>query len=120
MSDAHEKYERDFCMTVVRCVEELSDEEFSSLCFILDVPQQVRDKQQTRAGILQYLKEHGKISSERPEDFVEVLGAEGLRREELAKRMRRLAGNVFVTIRMQPMCSAHLMPYMMHITLIDL
>ena len=82
-------FEEEFRCLLVRLVEELGAEKFSIFCFILGVPEPVRERH--RADVLRHLWEKGKISPRRPHDFVRLL-RNGLQRDDLATQAETVIG----------------------------
>ena len=85
-----EKFRKDFRSFVAHVVlQELGAERFGQLCYVLSVPEGVREK--NRAEILFYLRNRGQISPDRPEEFVNLLRND-LQREDLAAKAEKLIG----------------------------
>ena len=87
-------FERDFRCLLVRLVEELGDEKFKFFCFILSVPEAIRERHRT--DVLWHLWEQGKLSPRRPRDLVRLL-RDDLHRDDLATQAETAIGKLSFT-----------------------
>ena len=77
-------YERQFRSVFLRACEDMAEEKWKSLLFVLSVPESVSEK--GRSGVLSYLVQNGQVSSEKPHELVSLL-RDDLRRDDLAVRV---------------------------------
>lgn len=84
MDSSKAGYERQFRSVFLRACEDMGEEKWKSLLFVLSVPESVTEK--GRSDVLSYLVQSGQVSSDKPQELASLL-RDDLRRDDLAVRV---------------------------------